>query len=110
MSVPGNGQHPNPTPNPTTINAWFANSLNSAPGTVLYGEAWLGGNGLVINGSAVQSFPPSGRKDTFAHEVGHNLGLGHSDFGTGAGNNLLTAGSSRQILGGVGISHRTGLI
>jgi hypothetical protein len=45
VSVPGNGQHPNPT----TINAWFANSLNSAPGTVLYGEAWLGGNGLVIN-------------------------------------------------------------
>jgi len=98
VSVPGNGQHPNPT----TINAWFANSLNSAPGSVLYGEAWLGGNGLVINSSAVQSFPPSGRRDTFSHEVGHNLGLGHSDYGAGAGNNLLTAGSSRQIPGGVG--------
>lgn len=98
VSVPGNGQHPNPT----TINAWFANSLNSAPGSVLYGQAWVGGNGLVINGSAVQSYPPSGRKDTFAHEVGHNLGLGHSAFGAGATNNLMTAGSSRQIPGGVG--------
>jgi len=46
------GKHPNPT----TLNAWFANSLNAAPGSVLYGEAWLGGNGLVINGSAVQFF------------------------------------------------------
>lgn len=98
VSIPGNGQHPNPT----TINAWFANSLNSAPGTVLYGEAWLGANGLVINGSAVQSFPPSGRRDTFSHEVGHNLGLDHTSFGAGASNNLLTAGSTRQIPDGVG--------
>jgi hypothetical protein len=97
VSVAGNGQHPNPT----TINAWFANSLNSAPGTVLYGQAWLGGNGLVINGSAVQSFPPSGRRDTFAHEVGHNLGLDHSTYGAGASNNLLTSGSTRQVPNGV---------
>ncbi|MFN9912127.1 MAG: zinc-dependent metalloprotease family protein, partial [Pirellulaceae bacterium] len=83
VSVAGNGQHANPT----TINAWFANSLNSAPGTVLFGEAWLGANGVVINGSAVQAFPPTGRRDTFAHEVGHNLGLGHADFGAGASNN-----------------------
>jgi hypothetical protein len=95
VSVPGNGQHPNPT----TINAWFANSLNSAPGTVLFGQAWVGGNGLVINGSAVQSY---GRIDTFSHEVGHNFGLGHDDYGAGAGNNLMTTGSSRQIPGGVG--------
>jgi hypothetical protein len=33
--------------------------------------------------------------------VGHNLGLGHADFGAGASNNLLTAGSSRQIPDGV---------
>lgn len=97
VSVAGNGQHANPT----TINAWFANSLNSSPGSTLYGEAWLGANGVVINGSAVQAFPPTGRRDTFAHEVGHNLGLGHADFGAGASNNLLTAGSSRQIPDGV---------
>ena len=95
LSVPGNGQHPNPT----TINAWFANSLNTAPGTVLFGQAWVGGNGLVINGSAVQSY---GRIDTFSHEVGHNFGLGHSDYGAGASNNLMTTGSSRLIPGGVG--------
>lgn len=98
VSTPGNGQHPNST----TINAWFVNSLNSAPGTTLYGEAWLNGNGLVINSSAVQSFPPSGRRDTFAHEVGHNLGLNHSNFGAGASNNLLTSGSTRQVPGGLG--------
>jgi hypothetical protein len=49
----------------------------------------------------VQGFPPTGRRDTFAHEVGHNLGLGHADFGAGASNNLLTAGSTRQIPDGV---------
>lgn len=98
VSIPGNGQHPNST----TINAWFVNSLNSAPGTTLYGEAWMNANGLVINSSAVQSFPPSGRRDTFAHEVGHNFGLNHSNFGAGASNNLMTSGSTRQVPGGVG--------
>lgn len=96
VDKPGNGQHANST----TINAWFANKVNSSSGTT-FGEAWIGANGLVINGSDVQAYGTSGRKDTFAHEVGHNLGLGHSNFGAGSGNNLMTAGSFRLIPGGV---------
>ena len=98
VDQPGNGKHPNTT----TVNAWFANTLNTSPGFVLYGQAWNNANGLVINGSAVQGYSSTGRRDTFAHELGHNLGLGHSDFGAGAGNNLMTTGSSRLIPSGVG--------
>lgn len=55
----------------------------------------------MINGSDVQAYGSSGCKYTFAHEVGHNFGLGHSDFGAGSGTNLMTAGSFRLIPGGV---------
>lgn len=42
----------------------------------LYGAAWLGAGGLVINMDAVSTFASGvGRIDTIAHELGHNLGL-----------------------------------
>lgn len=85
----GNGQ----SSNATTLNVWFVDSLNSAPNTILFGEGYLGGNGSVINSSAVDA---AGRSDTVAHEVGHNLGLGHNSFGAGAPSNVMTAGASRN--------------
>ena len=95
----GNGQ----SSNANTINAWFTGSLAAPPGSVLYGEAWLGGNGLVVNSGAVSAFNGGvGRRDTFAHELGHNLGLSHTNFGAGGADNLLTAGSARTVPSGVG--------
>lgn len=98
VNLAGNGQ----SADPATINMWFAQNMPTGSGT-LFGEAYLGGNGVAINSSAVNSFNGGiGRMDTVAHELGHNFGLGHSDFGAGAANNLLTAGSARSIPGGLG--------
>lgn len=94
---------PGASANSTTINTWFVNNLATAPSSVLFGEAWVGANGVVVNSSAVQGFNSgNGRRDTFAHELGHNFGLQHTDFGAGANNNLVTAGSTRLVPDGVG--------
>jgi hypothetical protein len=99
INQPGNGR----SPNSTTVNTWFVDNLNTTPGSILYGQAYVGGNGVVINGTAVQNFNNgNGRRDTLAHEIGHNLGLEHDTFGAGGGNNLLTAGNSRSVPDGVG--------
>jgi hypothetical protein len=98
VNVAGNGQ----SVDTSTINMWFVQNMPTAAGT-LYGEAYVGGNGVAINSGAVNSFNNGiGRMDTIAHELGHNFGLGHSDFGAGGANNLMTAGSNRSIPGGLG--------
>ena len=84
----GNGQ----STNAMALNAWFVNSLAAAPGSTLFGEGYVNGNGVVINTSAVTS---NNRTDTFTHEIGHNLGLDHDTFGAGAATNLMTRGSLR---------------
>lgn len=99
VNVPGNGQ----SSNSTVINTWFVKQMTSAPGTTLYGEAYVGGNGVAINTTDVNSFNGGiGRIDTVAHEIGHNLGLGHTTFGAGGSSNLMTTGSTRNIPNGVG--------
>ena len=95
--------NPGASANTTTINTWFVNNLTVPPPSVLFGEAWVGANGVVVNSSAVQGFNGgNGRRDTLAHELGHNFGLRHTDFGAGANNNLVTAGSTRLVPDGVG--------
>jgi hypothetical protein len=88
------------SPSPTTINAWFARDLSAPPGKVLYGEGFIGGNGVAYNTSGVANYSASGRVDTVAHELGHNFGLTHGGLGAGGANNLMTAGSSRSIPSG----------
>ena len=76
----------------STLNAWFVPTLKTSPGKVLYGMGMLDGNGIAINSDAVTA---AQRKDTFAHEVGHNLGLPHDQFGAGPTDNLMTSGLYR---------------
>jgi hypothetical protein len=99
IDLPGNGQHADPL----TINMWFVEDMPYAAGWTLYGEAWNGANGVAINGTAVDNFNGGvGRIDTIAHELTHNMGLGHSNFGAGGANNLVTAGSARDVPDGIG--------
>ena len=94
----GNGQ----STDASTINAWFLKTLAATNGT-LYGQGWIGGNGVAINSTAVNSFNGGvGRVDTVAHEVGHNLGLDHTTFGAGGATNLMTTGSNRTIPSALG--------
>jgi hypothetical protein len=96
IDLSGNGR----SANPTTINTWFVRDFVASPG--LFGEGWINANGVVIDGTDVQNFNSgNGRRDTIAHEIGHNFGLRHNNFGAGGANNLMTAGGSRTIPDGV---------
>jgi hypothetical protein len=87
--TPGNGQ----SPNPTTLNLYFVDSLIT-PGQVVRGVAYVNGNGFIIADNSVF--------DTGAHELGHNLGLDHTTFGAGGPSNLMTTGGVRTIPTSIG--------
>jgi PEP-CTERM motif/Metallo-peptidase family M12B Reprolysin-like len=72
--------------------------MNTIPG--LYGNAWVDAGGLAISMFDVTTFNGGiGRLDTIAHELGHNLGLGHDDSNA---NFLIASGGVRNIPNGLG--------
>ncbi len=74
----------------TTLYAFFANTLNNT----IYGNAWLDDNGSAFDASLIANYNGGiGRRDTFAHELGHNLGLDHFEVAQ----NLMASGGVRAI-------------
>jgi len=75
---------------------WFVQTISYCGGPIggtVFGCAASPGYGLMIS-NAVFAF---GRLDTIAHELGHNLGLPHTEgFGNPA-NNLMTTGNFRSV-------------
>ncbi len=89
------GRNPNSTNSSGPINLWFVDEIKAGSGSVQFGMAWVGANGVLISGAVLDYNHGIGRMDTIAHEIGHNLGLSHTTLGAGAANNLITDGNSR---------------
>jgi hypothetical protein len=71
--------------------------MNQIPG--VYGNAWLGAGGLAIAMFDVMAYNGGiGRLDTIAHELGHNLGLDHSNVA----NQLMASGGIRNVPSNMG--------
>jgi len=81
------------------VNIWFIEDLASCGGVgttaTLFGCG--GGNKISVTDLVFNFNGGIGRLDTISHEIGHVLGLGHSDFGAGGGDNLMTSGGSRTV-------------
>jgi Metallo-peptidase family M12B Reprolysin-like len=100
------------SPNPTTINMFFVNTIIPATsGIIINGFSWDSNNGSAISENI---FSAPARPDTVAHELGHMLGLEHTTLGAGpltcpqpypdsyCPENLMTAGSAtRQVPNGL---------
>jgi hypothetical protein len=99
---------------PTVVNMFFVNSLTPPQGSgTLYGFSWIGNNGIAISASTFfPPFPLTPRFDTLAHELGHNLGLDHSDLfnpisqgsTTPSPTDVMTVGTSRTEPGSTSIA------
>ena len=71
VNTAGHGQHATST----VLNMWFLQEIDS--GTVA-GLGFLGANGVAIADSIFTFADGAGRRDTIAHEIGHNLNLDHT--------------------------------
>lgn len=78
------------------LNMWFVDTL--FPETRTFGLGFLGGNGIAIASDTFTFNGGIGRLDTIAHEIGHNLGLAHNDFGAGGSLNLMTGGNAGRLV------------
>lgn len=81
------------------VNIWFIEDLASCGGvgspSTLFGCG--GGNKISVSDLVFSFNGGIGRLDTIFHEIGHVLGLGHSNYGAGGADNLMTSGGSRTV-------------
>ncbi len=90
------GRNPLSTRTSGPINMWFVESIFPFQGLETLGLAWIDQNGVLISDSILDFNNGIGRLDTVAHEIGHNLGLTHTNLGAGGANNLMTDGGFRN--------------
>jgi len=83
----GNGR----STDPLVVNAWFVDNVT---GSSVYGfAAALNSPLMVMDTTNISGFSALGRVDTFSHELGHVLGLEH----TNVANHLMASGGVRDI-------------